>query len=185
MGMIPDGPDLDTWLAKPAVRVEHRRRSTASPEHLWQAAQEIHLSDTGVLGRLVRWRIPGVAASTTFEQLFRHPPFAVLDEGPRALVSGLVGRIWTLRRDYPLLDDVEEFMAWSRSGTAKVVFAHWVEEDGDDGSVLRSEARVEGFGVQGRIGLASVRPLIRSFQNLVGNDALAAAVRRAERGQAV
>jgi hypothetical protein len=147
-------------------------------------AREVHLTDTGVLGRLVRWRIPGVAASTTFEDLFRQAPFTVLDESACALVSGLVGRIWTLRRDYPVLNDGEEFIEWSKPGTAKVVFGHWVEPDDGSGSVLRSEARVTAFGAQGRIGLASVRPLIRSFQNLVGNDALAAAVRRAERDHA-
>lgn len=180
---LPPPPDLDTWLADPAVRVAHRRASSVSPEHLWEVAQQVHLSDTRVLGRLVRWRIPGVAASTTFEELFRAPPFTVLDESEYGLVSGLVGRIWTLRRDYPRLETAEEFLKWSQSGTAKVVFGHWVEPGKGSGSVLRSEARVKGFGPQGRIGLASVRPLIRSFQNLVGNEALAATVRRAERSQ--
>jgi len=137
-----------------------------------------------MLGRLVRWRIPGVPAQATFEDLFRHPPFIVLDDDKNALVSGLVGRIWTLRRDYPVLENLEEFRDWSKSGTAKVVFAHWVEAaDGTDseGSLLRSEARVKSYGSRGRIGLASVRPLISRFQQLVANDALAAAVRAAER----
>ena len=46
----------------------------------------------------------------------------------------------------------------------------------------KSETRVEAFGVQGRIGLASVRPVIRAFQQLIWSDAMAAAVRRAEAG---
>jgi hypothetical protein len=175
-------PQLDTWLADPAVRVAHRRSSTATPDDLWRAAQEVHLSDTRMLGRLVRWRIPGVPAQSTFQGLFRCAPFAVLDEGERALVSGLVGRIWTLRRDYPVLEDPEEFREWSKSGTAKVLFAHWVEADGHAGSRLRSEVRVKAFGPQGRIGLASVRPLISGFQSLVASDALTVAVRAAERG---
>ena len=33
----------------------------------------------------------------------------VLQEEEHALVSGLVGRIWTLRRDYPQLGSPEEF----------------------------------------------------------------------------
>jgi hypothetical protein len=175
-------PQLDAWLTDPAVRVAHRRASTATPDRLWQAAQEIDLSDTRMLGRLVRWRIPGLAAETSFARLFRCAPFAVLDEGPRALVSGLVGPIWTLRRDYPVLEDPEEFREWSKSGTAKVLFAHWVEADGNQGSLLRSEARVKAYGAQGRIGLASVRPLISGFQQLVASDALVLAVRAAERG---
>jgi hypothetical protein len=181
-------PDLDTWLADPSVRVAHRRSSRATPENLWKAARTIELTDTRMLGRLVRWRIPGVPAQATFEDLFRHPPFTVLDEGESSLVSGLVGRIWTLRRDYPVLESPEEFLEWSKRGTAKVVFAHWVEPtDGtrsrsadSGGSLLRSEARVKAYGNRGRIGLASVRPLIGRFQQLVANDALAAAVRAAE-----
>ena len=48
---------------------------------------------------------------------------------------------------------------------------------------LCSEVRVEAFGRQGRIGLATVRPLVRGFQQLIGSDGIAAAVRRAERDQ--
>jgi hypothetical protein len=180
--MLPSPPQLDTWLPDPAVRVSHRRTSPADPDRLWQAASELDLGDTQVLGRLVRWRIPGVPPGTTFEGLFRCPPFAVLHEAERILVSGLVGRIWTLRRDYPTLEGPEAFREWSTAGTAKVLFAHWVEPGEPERSLLHSEARIKAFGVQGRIGLASVRPLIRGFQHLVGSDALAAAVRAAERG---
>ena len=44
----------------------------------------------------------------------------------------------------------------------------------------RSETRVEAFGIQGRIGLAAVRPLISTFQNLVASDGIDAALRIAE-----
>lgn len=179
--MAPPRPDLDRWLPDPAVRVSHHRSSTAALDDLWSAAREIELSDTRLLGRLVRWRIPGLPGRTTFEGLLRRPPFAVLDEAEHALVSGLVGKIWTLRRDYPVLDDPEEFRRWSTPGTAKVVFGHWVEPLDAERSMLRSEALVTAFGVQGRIGLTSIRPLIRGFEHLVGNDALAAAVHAAER----
>jgi len=47
--------------------------------------------------------------------------------------------------------------------------------------VLHSETRVRAYGPQGRIGLASLRPLVRAFEQLIGSDALAAAVRQAER----
>lgn len=174
-------PDLDRWLPDPAVRVFHHRAGSAPPDRLWVAANELSLADAGLLGRLIRWRIPGVAGRCSFEELFRNPPFTVLEQGERSLVSGLVGRIWTLRRDYPSVDP-EEFLDWSRSGTAKVVFAHWLEASGEaDRAELCSETRVTAFGPQGRLGMASVRPLIRAFEHLVGTDALAAAVRRAER----
>jgi len=178
--VLPDAPQLDMWLPDPVVRVAHRRDSTAPPERLWHAAQQVRLRDTSLLGRLVRWRIPGVPAASSFEELFRNPPFAVLSEADGALVAGLVGRIWTLRRDYPQLEAPEEFREWSESGTAKVLFAHWVEPAAPGRTVLRSETRLTAFGVQGRVGLTSVRPLIGGFQHLVGSDALAAAVRRAE-----
>jgi hypothetical protein len=178
-----DDSELDTWLAEPAVRIRHRRGSTADPDRLWEAARSVELGETRMLGRLVRWRIPGLPAAETFDQLFREPPFiALAEQGERALISGLVGRIWTLRRDYPSLSDPEEFRNWSASGTAKVLFANWVEAGSHGGALLRSEARVQAFGVQGRIGLGSVRPLIHGFHQLVSNDAMAEAVKRAEAG---
>lgn len=180
--MAPHALELDAWLPDPAVRVTHRRESSASSERLWEAAHEIRLSDTRVLGRLVRWRIPALPADPPFYDIFRQQPFMAIIESDGSLVSGLVGRIWTLRRDYPELDDAEQYRDWSTSGTAKVLFANWVEPGTRKRSALRSEVRVQAFGLQGRIGLTSVRPLIRGFQGLVGTEALAAAVRRAERG---
>jgi hypothetical protein len=174
-------PQLDAWLNDPAVQIRHRRSSRADPDRLWQTARELDLSETRMLGRLIRWRIPGLPAGTSFDALFRNPPFAVLEETEHALVSGLVGRIWTLRRDYPDLESPEDFRNWSKSGTAKVLFAHWVEPDDDGGSTVCSETRVKPFGAQGRFGLASVRPLIAGFHQLVASDALAVAARAAER----
>lgn len=173
-------PDLDAWLPEPSLRVSHRRASRASPDELWTAAMRVRLVDTGLLGRLVRWRIPGLARDEGFDALFREPPFIVLQDGERALVSGLVGPIWTLRRDYPQLTGADEFRAWSRRGTARVVFANWVAPADDGGSELCSEARVQAFGVQGRVGVAAVRPLVGRFHGLVGSEGLRAAVRLAE-----
>jgi len=179
----PDvSPDLDKWLPDPALRVVHRRESAASADELWEAARAVSLSDTAVLGRLVRWRIPGLPRNEGFDQLFRQPPFLVLEEGERMLVSGLVGRIWTLRRDYPELQSPDEFREWSQGGTARVVIANWVTDgDGNGGrSALSVEARVEAIGTRGRLGVRAVRPVVRSFQHLVGSDGITAAVRRAE-----
>ncbi len=175
-------PDLDHWLADPTLRIAHRRESSADPSRLWEAARAVRLADTAVLGRLVRSRIPGTGAHIRFDELFRRPPFAVLEEEDesRTLVSGLVGRIWTLRRDYPILEEPEEFRRWSKHGTARVLMAHWVQSGGEGRSALCSEARVETIGNRGRIGLATVRPLVTAFGHLVGSEGIAAAVRRAE-----
>jgi hypothetical protein len=116
-------------------------------------------------------------AEISFDEMFRRPPFIVLDSADHALVVGLVGRIWTLRRDYPRLANAEEFRNWSARGTAQVLFANWVSADG----TLHSEARVRPIGRQGRIGVAAVRPLVAAFQQLIGSDGLAVAVRRAEK----
>jgi hypothetical protein len=174
-------PDLDKWLPDPALRVFHRRESTASVDALWRAARAVQLSDTAVLGRLVRWRIPDLPRQEGFDDLLRQPPFMILEEREHVLVSGLVGRIWTLRRDYPLLRSEQEFRAWSQPGTARVVIANWIAPAEGGRSVIAAEARVDAIGARGRLGLRAVRPLVRSFQHLIGSDGITAAVRRAER----
>jgi hypothetical protein len=175
-------PDLDHWLPEPSMRVAHRRESDAPPERLWEASREVKLTDAGMLGRLVRWRIPGLASDISFDELFRAPPFIVLtDTDERTLLSGLVGRIWTLRRDYPRLNDPEEFREWSARGTARVLFANWIEQTPSGRAALQSEVRVEAIGAQGRIGVAALRPLVGAFGGLIGSDGIEAAVRLAER----
>jgi hypothetical protein len=175
-------PDLDHWLAKPSMCVAHRRESDAPPDRLWEAARTVRLADTRRLGRIIRWRIPGLAPDISFDEMFRAPPFLVLSEDAgRALVSGLVGRIWTLRRDYPRLTDPGEFREWSTGGTARVLFANWIEQTPSGRAALQSEVRVEAIGVQGRVGVAAVRPLVGTFGNLIGSDGIEAAVRLAER----
>ncbi len=166
--------DLDLWLPAPALRIAHARESRADADALWAAACSVRLVDTRRLGRLIRWRIPGTELGSTFYELFRSPPFIVLGEEPHGIVSGLVGRIWTLRRDYPQLSDPNDFREWSKHGTARVLIANWV-----DGNRLRSEARVEAVGVQGRIGVAAIRPLVAAFHHLIGAEGLAAAVAQA------
>ena len=170
---------LDDWLPEPAIRVAHRVPSPASPTDLWQAAGELTLTQSPVLGRLVQWRIPGTARELSFDRMLREPPFLVLAEGERSLLCGLVGRIWTLRRDYPALADPERFRSYSERGSARVVIGVWAEED-PRGGALCTEARVEAIGVQGQVGVAAVRPLVRGFQHLIGSEALRAAARRAE-----
>ena len=172
-------PDLDDWVPHDGLRVAYARESTATPDDLWVAARELPLSETGLLGRLVRWRIPGLRRTLTVDELFREPPFMVLAEDEHSIVSGLVGRIWTLRRDYPHLSAPAEFQAWDRRGTARVVFAHWVEAT-ETGARVCTEARVQPLGNRGRIGLAAVRPIVRRFGSLVGSEGLAAAVRAAQ-----
>jgi hypothetical protein len=169
---------LDVWLPDPAVRTHHRRTADADPDALWRAASSLRLSETRTLGRLVRWRIPGLARDLTYGELFRAYPFTVLDDGERHLVTGLCGRIWTLARDYPRLSGPDAFAAWDEPGTVRVLFGHWVR-DGDGGPELVSEARVQPTDRTSSLRLRALWKVIGPFERLVGGEALSAAARRA------
>jgi hypothetical protein len=171
---------LDDWLANPAVRTRHRRRSSADADRLWEAAGAVRLSDAGTLSRLVRWRIPGTRSDQTFRELLAAYPFCVLDEGDHWSISGLCGRIWTLQRDYPRLDGPDDFRAWDEPGTARVLFAHWIEPDGD-GAAIVSEARVAPVDRRAALRLRSLWMVIGVFERFIGGEALALAAERAER----
>jgi hypothetical protein len=179
--MGPPDLDLDTWLPAPTIRTRHRRAAHAAPERLWSAAHALRVDATGPLGHVIRWRIPGLPSGVTFGGLFSSPPFTVLAEGDHWQVSGLAGRIWTLRRDYPRLDHPEAFTGWSQPGTARVLFAHWIEHDGDGRSVLFSEARVAPVDRRAALRLRALWTVLGPFERLIGGEALARAARSAER----
>jgi hypothetical protein len=170
--------ELDDWLPDPHVRTCHRRSSSAPPDRLWDAATRVRLNDTRRLGRLVRWRIPGVPDGQSFRELLRDYPFCLLDEGERWSVSGLCGRIWTLHRDYPRLDGPEDFRSWSEPGTVRVLFAHWVATDGD-GSAIFSEARVAAVDRRAELRLRSLWVVVGVFERLIGVEPLELAARSA------
>jgi hypothetical protein len=171
---------LDRWLPEPAIRTHHRRASLVDPAQLWRAALTLRLSDTRLLGSLIRWRIPGTSADQSFEELFRTYPFTVLEEDEGLLISGLCGRIWTRARDYPDLASPEAFRDWDTSGTVRVLFAHWVEPGEGNEVELVSEARVQPVDSGADQRLRGLWGLIAPFESLVGTDALKAAVQRAE-----
>jgi hypothetical protein len=171
---------LDRWLPEPAIRTRHRRTSLVDPTRLWSAARTVRLSDTQFLGRLIRWRIPGTSPDQSFDELFRTYPFTVLEEDEGLLISGLCGRIWTLARDYPDLAGPEAFRDWDRSGTVRVLFAHWVERGEGDELELVSEARVQPVDSGAGRRLRLLWALVGPFEGLVGTEGLKAAVQRAE-----
>jgi hypothetical protein len=172
-------PDLDHWLDRPSIRIRHSREANVQPAVLWAAAQAVRTSETRRLGRLVRLRIPGLPADLSYDELFRSPPFLVLCDDQLTLVAGIVGRIWTIRRDYPTLAGPEEFRCWSARGTARVLFANWVEPVGAHAARLVSETRVSATDTLARLGLAAVRPLIIASHQLIASEGLDRAVTRA------
>src|SRR5947207_805076 len=109
-----------------------RPRSSFARRCRSRAAQGLRAGEVGTLARAVRWRIPGTPPEVTFRELFRRYPFTILAEGELWSVSGLCGRIWTIRRDYPPLSGPDEFGRWDEPGTARVALAHW-DDAADDG----------------------------------------------------
>lgn len=173
----------ERWLPEPAVRVRHSRRADVDPDALWTAAQGVRLRDTPTLGRLVRWRIPGLAAELSYRELLGAAPFTLLGEGERCSVSGLAGRIWTPARVYGDLPDAAAFASWDQRGTVRVLFAHWVQAAPDGRSELVSEARVQPVDRTAALRLRALWAVVGVFERLVGAEPLTVAVRRAERGQ--
>ena len=170
--------DLDAWLPSPTIRTRHRRTARTDPATLWEAASAVRVADTRGLGRLIRWRLPGVSTDGTFRELFARPPFLVLDEGEHWSVSGMAGRIWAQTRDHPHLADADEYLAWDHGDSARVLFAHWVEET-KNGSALISEARVGATGRRSSLRLRGLWTVVGPFERLIGGEALSLAARRA------
>ena len=177
-----EGPDLDAWLPDPQVRAVHRRSARAEPERLWSAAATVRVADAPMLGRAVRWRIPGTPPGRSFRDLLRCYPFAVLAEGETWSLSGLCGRLWTLRRDYPRIESPDDFRSWDEAGTVRVLVAHWIEADPDaDGRVtLVSESRVTPVDRRAALRLRGLWAVLGGLERRIGGEVLPIAARRAE-----
>lgn len=172
--------DLDRWLPEPVLRTNHRRESPASATELWETAATVRLRDCRILGRLIRVRIPGVQSSLTFSELFRSAPFNLLEEGPTYNLSGLCGRIWSVRSDFGVLSQPSEFRNWHAPGTVRVLFAGWAEAT-ESGSAVVSEVRIAAVDRKAALYLRALEPFIAAFQGLVGTEPLQIAAQRSAR----
>jgi hypothetical protein len=172
-------PDLDEWLPDPQVRTRHRRSAEADADRLWHAAQTVRLRDAPTLGRAVRWRIPGTSSDLLFRDLLRQYPFTVIEEGTRWSVSGMCGRLWTLRRDYPRIEGADDFLAWDQRGTVRVLLAHWIEQDGSGQNAIVSEGRIKPVNPAAGLRLRALWSVVGHFDRLIGGEVLRVAVRRA------
>src|SRR5262245_8131865 len=177
--------DLDDWLPDPQVRTRHRQSAAADADRLWQAAGTVRLRDAPKLGLAVRWRIPGTAPELSFRDLLREYPFTVIDEGACWSVSGMCGRIWTVRRDYPRIEGSSDFRSWDQRGTVRVLLAHWIEEDGPGQSALVSEGRIKPLDGQAAIRLRAMCAVVGHLESLIGGEVLGVAARRAVSGEKV
>jgi hypothetical protein len=132
-----------------------------------------------VFGRAVRWRIPGTSPDLSFQDLLRQYPFVVLAHGTRWSVSGLCGRIWTLRRDYPSISGPQQFESWNEPGTVRVLLAHWVERD-PAGSALVSETRVKPTDRRAGFRMRALWTVVGRFERFIDTELLSEVERRAE-----
>ncbi len=172
--------DLDAWLPDPQIVTRHSRSAAVGPDELWSAARSVRLDQTRTIGRLVRWRIPGVPDDQTFMGLLAEEPFTVLHEGEHHSISGLCGRIWTFTRDYGELGGPDDFAAWNEPRTVRVLFGHWVTPGPDEGrSTLHSQARVAPVDRIAAIRLRALWLAVGPFERLIGAEALSLAVARA------
>lgn len=172
--------DLDRWLPEPVLRANHRRESAATAAELWETAATVRLRDCRVLGRLIQARIPGLHPDLSFHELFRSDPFNLLEDGPTYNLSGLCGRIWTVRGDFALLSQPAEFFEWRAPGTVRVLFAGWAEAT-ESGSALVSEVRIAAVDRRAALYVRALRPFIAAFQGLVATEPLGIAAQRATR----
>lgn len=175
--------DPDRWLDTWVVRTRHHRMCPADAPTLWAAAAGVRLRDCRVLGRLIRARIPGLPAELSFGEMFHGDPFNVLEEGPTHLLSGLCGRIWTVRREFTVLDEPADFLRWSEPLTARVLFASRAEPT-ETGSRLTTEVRVAAVDRRAALYVNGLRPFIAAFQGLAALEPMSIAAERAARARA-
>ena len=177
MTSVEGRPDLDSWIADPRIRTHHQEVAPSDRETLWEEARKVRIGESGVLGRLICWRIPQADSRQTYEQMFTSPPFVVLERGEGRLLVGVAGRIWSARPRLASLDGPEAFRRWSAPGTVRVLFAQWAAVH-PGGAVLVSEVRVEPVDRRAGLALRAVSPLIARFQALIASEPLRLAASR-------
>jgi hypothetical protein len=163
----------------PTVRTYHRLAAAADPAILWAAAGSVRIGESGLLERLIRWRVPGISHDQTYREMFTAQPFLVLDEGEHHLLAGLCGTIWTAHPELSPLSAPSEFRQWlrarDRAGSVRTV-----DGTGASGATLVTEVRVAPVDHSARLRLRGLWALIGRFEGLIGSEALRLAVHRAE-----
>jgi len=172
---------IDDWLPRCHARLYQARASTATPDALWDSAQNIRLCDAPRLNRLIRWRLGRHAPSpeTTFEEFFRTGIFMLLEEGERLYISGVAGRIWAPSGEYAHFETAGEYREYARRGTAKVVISIAVREH-ERGSQIVTEARVWCTDRRTQLVFRPFWAVVSPFARFIYSEGFALAVNRAE-----
>ena len=160
----------------------HVQRAAVPPERLWAAAQSVRVRDTRTLRPIIALRFGPYAPSpdTTFRELFRRPPFTLLEESGHASVSGMAGRLWALGDVFARIEGPDDYAAFADSGTAKVAVLNQVRPLAGGDSEILSEARVWCTNRSARLRFAPFWAVIGRFSIFIRLDLLATAARRAQ-----
>lgn len=139
------------------------------------------MRDTMTLRPLIMLRFGDDApsADTRFRELFRRPPFVLLEEGERWSASGVAGRLWARRGGLARLERPEEYRAWAKPGTARVALLNAVRPRRGGGSEIVTETRVRCVDRRALIRFRPYWAVVGPFSRFIRIDLLGAAVRRA------
>jgi hypothetical protein len=172
---------VQDWLPGCHARLHHARVSTASPDQLWDAAQEVRLRDAPRLARLIRWRLGRHAPppDTTFEEFFRTGIFTLLEESGRLYISGVAGRIWAPSGPYAQFETAGDYRQYRERGTAKVVLKTEVRPHARGAQII-VEARVWCADRRTQLIFRPFWAVVAPFARFIYSEGLAVAVKRAE-----
>jgi hypothetical protein len=147
--LAPDRSHITELLPRYDAVERHEIRVDAPPDVAYAAVRGLDLARSPVIAALLAVRgVPHLLSGRA--HLSRRIGIdAVLDTGfvllaeepPRVLVLGIVGRFWRLTSGIHRITS-DEFAGFDEPGFAKGVWSFTVDDDGHDGSVVRTETRV-------------------------------------------
>jgi hypothetical protein len=168
---------LDAFLPAYDVSEYHHVFVKRSPGAVYDAMEQVRLSDSRVVAVLLRLRGLGASRRTLAADIRSRFIMLKVDPG-REAVFGIVGQFWRMRGN---LCDVEAagFASFQEPGFAKSAW-NFVFTDEAGGTRLSTETRVQCFGAASRTKFRAYWTLIGLFSALIRMEMLRLIKRRAE-----
>jgi hypothetical protein len=137
--------------------------------------------DTRTLRPIISLRFGRHAPSpdTTFRDLFRQMPFVLLEEGERASISGMAGRLWSISAGFVELRSPDEFRSFDAPSTVKVVVATTVR-DHPRGAEIVSDVRMACSDRRARVHFRAFWTFMSPLSRFIELELLRTATRRAQ-----